>query len=141
MSTPPKERGLLTTVRATADGGTERVTFEFEGALPGYRVAYVDRPVIQDGSGEEVTIDGEAVLLVHFEPASGFDLEVPEGRQVYRGPERLDLATNTVTEVVRVGDFEAVLQWAIGLSGKVPFRVRTAAEPNRIILEVQAGPE
>jgi hypothetical protein len=133
--------GLLVRVRATAAGSddVERVTFEFEDALPGYRVGYVDRPVIQDGSGEQVTVDGGPVLLARFEPASGFDLS-GEGRPVFTGPERLDLATTTVVDVVRVGDFEAILQWAIGIDGstRVPFRVVADAAAKTITVEVSS---
>jgi hypothetical protein len=96
--------------------------------------------VIEDGSGKEIQIEGDAILLVHFEPASGFDLESPGGRQVYRGPTRLDLATTTITDVARAGDFEAQLQWAVGLAAKVPFRVRTETSPNRVVVEVQPAP-
>ena len=137
MSTPPTERGLLEKVTATNDGDVDRVTFTFEGDVPGYRVGYVDRPLIEDGSGDEVTVDGTAVLGVHFEPASGFDLS-GEGRQVYEGPERLDLATTVVLDVVRVSDFEANLDWAIGVdAADVPFRVRV--DGRSIIVEVQVG--
>lgn len=139
VSTPPQRRGLLKDVTATAAGDVDRVTFTFEGDLPGYRVGFVDRPIIQDGSGEEVTVDGESVLQVHFEPASGFDL-AGEGRQVYTGPTRLDLATRTVLDVVRTGDFEAVLEWVLGLDTKAPFRVRTESSPNRVVVEVRVSP-
>lgn len=139
VSTPPQQRGLLKDVTATQAGPVDRVTFEFEGDLPGYRVGFVDRPIIQDGSGEEITVDGETVLAVHFEPASGFDLS-GEGRQVYTGPTRLDLATRTVLDVVRTGDFEANLEWVLGLDTKAPFRVRTETSPNRVIVEVQVSP-
>jgi hypothetical protein len=137
VSTPPTERGLLESVAATNDGDVDRVTFTFEGDVPGYRVGYVDRPLIEDGSGDEVTIDGTAVLGVHFEPASGFDLS-GEGRQVYEGPERLDLATTVVLDVARVSDFEANLDWAIGVDAAgVPFRVRV--DGRSIIVEVRVG--
>ena len=135
VSTPVADRGLLKTVRATNAGEVDRITFTFEGDVPGYRIGYVDRPIVQDGSGDEVTVDGAGVLGVHFEPASGFDLS-GEGRQVYEGPNRLDLATKVVLDVVRVGDFEANLDWAIGVDGTdVPFRVRT--EARSIIVEVR----
>lgn len=128
-------RGLLSDVKATHDGNVDRVTFTFEGDLPGYQVRYVERPITEDGSGAEVTVDGEAVLAVRFEPASGFDL-AGDGRQVYKGPTRLDLATTAVLDVVRTGDFEAVLQWAIGVdAAATPFRVRV--EEHTISVEVQ----
>jgi len=138
VSTPVSDRGLLARVEATNDGDVDRVTFTFEDDVPGYRIGYVDRPIIQDGSGDEVTVDGTSVLGVHFEPASGFDLS-GEGRQVYQGPNRLDLATTVVLDVVRASDFEANLDWAIGVDGTdVPFRVR--GEGRSIIVEVQVPP-
>lgn len=136
VSTPKGKQGLLEKVEATADGKVDRITFTFEGDVPPYRVGYVGRPIVQDGSGDEVRLDGAAVLEVHFEPASGFDLGVDEGRQVYKGPNRLDLATRTVLDVVRVGDFEAVLVWAIGVDTKAPFRIRTD-EARKVIVEVE----
>lgn len=135
VSTPKTQRGLLAKVAATNDGDIDRITFTFEGDVPGYRVGYVERPIIEDGSGEEVVVDGTAVLGVHFEPASGFDLS-GEGRQVYEGPERLDLATTVVLDVVRVTDFEANLDWAIGIDAtSAPFRVRT--DGRSVIVEIR----
>ncbi|HVF32262.1 MAG TPA: hypothetical protein VM933_04410 [Acidimicrobiales bacterium] len=137
VSTPTAARGLLEAVTAThdADGGLDRLVFTFEGDVPGYRVGYVERPIVQDGSGDEVVVDGAAVLGVHFEPASGFDL-TGEGRQVYRGPTRLDLATRAVLDVVRVSDFEANLDWAVGVDApRTPFRVRT--DGRSVVVEVQ----
>jgi hypothetical protein len=139
VSTASTERGLLSDVKATTVGDVDRVTFTFAGPLPGYRVGYVDRPVTEDGSGEEIAVDGESVLQVHFEPASGFDLEA--GKAVYTGPTRLDLATKTVLDVVRQGDFEANLAWVIGVDRNAPFRVRTESGPNRVIVEVAVSPE
>lgn len=140
VSTPIGEAALLADVSATndPDAGVDRITFTFEGAPPGYRVGYVPRPLTEDGSGKEVTVDGAAVLEVRFEPASGFDLS-GGGRLVYKGPTRLDLATRTVLDVVRVGDFEANLTWAVGVDAEgTPFRVR--ADGRTVVLEVEATP-
>ena len=73
-----------------------------------------------------------------MEPASGFDLNTGEGDLVYKGPKRLDgssAGASVVKEVVRTGDFEAVLSWAVGLDSKVPFRVTTATSPSRLIVD------
>lgn len=73
-----------------------------------------------------------------MEPASGFDLNVPEGEVVYDGPRRLsgeDAGAVTVREVVRTGDFEAVLTWAIGTNGRTPFRVTTLDAPSRLVID------
>jgi hypothetical protein len=73
-----------------------------------------------------------------MEPASGFDLTTGEGVLVYKGPKRIDAAaagTSVVRDMVRTGDFEAVLTWAIGLEMKVDFRVTTTKSPARLIVD------
>ena len=59
--------------------------FQFRNGLPGYDVRYVERPVVADGSGDEVAVDGSAVLLIRMEPA--LDAEEVE---VVAACERLD---------------------------------------------------
>lgn len=138
ISAKGDERGLLKAVRAASQSGFDRVVFEFEGALPGYSVRYVNKPVTSDGSGEPVEVKGDSVLQVRMEPASGADLSGEDLRMTYTGPNRITPSTKTVTEVVRTGDFEAVLTWVIGVKGKPGFRVDTASGPNRLIVEIAA---
>lgn len=118
--------------------GYDRVVFQFRKGLPGYRVEYVQPPLKEDGSGNPVEVQGGAIVLVRMEPASGFDLGTAEGVMVYKGPKRIEgssAGTSVVLELVRTGDFEAVLSWAVGLTGKVDFRVRTATSPSRLIID------
>ena len=129
------ERALLTAVRAARHEGYDRVVFEFRGAVPGYEVAYTDEPVTEDGSGAEVEVEGEHVVLVRMENASGADLSTEEARPTYTGPNRIDPGTPEVAEVVRTGDFEGVLTWAIGLRDEVDFRVTTLASPFRLVVD------
>ena len=114
--------------------------FQFANGLPSYRVQYVQPPLAEDGSGNPVTVQGGAILLVRMAPASGFDLATNEGVMVYKGPKRIEGAsagTSIVQELVRTGDFEAVLSWAIGLEAKADFRVTTATLPARVIVDVR----
>jgi hypothetical protein len=132
------ETALLTRVAAGRNEGFDRVVFEFRNDLPGYRIEYVEGPLSEDGSGNPVALEGSAYLVVRMEPASGFDLSVPEGALVYMGPRRIqgsDFGTATVRELVRTGDFEAVLTWAIGVNGRTPFRVLTLQEPSRLVID------
>lgn len=118
--------------------GYDRVVFEFKNVLPGYSVKYTTEPLKEDGSGNPVNVKGAAVVVVRMEPASGFDLNTGEGVMTYKGPRRFEgsaAGTSVVQELVRIGDFEAVLSWAIGLSDKVDFRVRTATSPPRLIVD------
>jgi hypothetical protein len=129
---------LLDRIAVGRHEGYDRVVFQFTNGLPGYRVEYVQPPLKEDGSGKPVSVTGNAVVVVRMEPASGFDLNTGEGVMVYKGPKRIDATsqgTSVVQELVRTGDFEAVLSWAIGLSDKVDFKVSTASSPSRLIVD------
>ena len=133
------ETALLERVAVAGHDGYDRVVFQFRNGLPGYRVEYVDPPLREDGSGNVVDLEGNAFLVVRMEPASGFDLTVPEGELIYTGPRRIaGDDTTVVREVVRTGDFEAVLTWAVGLEARVPFRVLTLDDPFRIVVDFAA---
>jgi hypothetical protein len=133
-----EDTALLERVALARHEGYDRVVFQFRNRLPGYRVGYVEPPLREDGSGNRVELAGDAFVLVRMEPASGFDLGVPEGELVYEGPRRLsgtEAGTSTVRELVRVGDFEAVLGWAVGLADPVDFRVSTLDGPPRLVVD------
>jgi hypothetical protein len=115
--------------------------FQFRNGLPGYRVEYVKPPLREDGSGDVVQLNGTAFVSVRMEPASGFDLNTGEGVLVYKGPKRIDaggMGLSVVSDLVRTGDFEAVLNWAIGLEERVPFRVTTTSSPARLIVDFRS---
>ncbi|WP_421119401.1 hypothetical protein ACE2AJ_18905 [Aquihabitans daechungensis] len=131
---------LLKTVRVGQNAGFERIVFEFAGtSMPGYRVQWVDGPIVADGSGGPVDVAGEAFLEIVMEPASGVDLSAPQLTIVYDGPDRIPVAgqTELITDLVRTGDFEAVLSWAAGTTEKVPFRVLTLKSPTRIVVDLE----
>jgi hypothetical protein len=129
---------LLTAVRVGGHEGFDRVVFQFlPGPTPGYRVRYVQPPIIEDPSGRTVRVAGTAFLSIRMEPASGFDLTGPRG-QVYTGPSRIDGSSaggDVVEEVVLTGDFEAVMNWVIGLDGRAPFRVLRLSGPPRLVVD------
>lgn len=131
---------LLTDVRLGRHEGFDRIVFEFlPGGRPGYRVRFVRLPILEDASGNEVEVDGEAFLSIRLEPASGFDLSGELG-EVYTGPTRIDgssAGTEMVEELVRTGDFEAVLTWVAGLDERAPFRVLRLFGPPRIVVDVR----
>jgi hypothetical protein len=129
---------LLTAVRVGRNEGFDRIVFEFEGeAQPGYRIQWTDGLITADGSGEPVEVDGEAYLEMVLQPASGVDLSSPELRITYEGPDRIDTAGAAVlTDLVRTGDFEAVLSWAAGAEERAPFRVLTLSSPTRVVVDV-----
>ena len=129
---------LLERIAVARHEGYDRIVFQFRNHLPGYRVEYQDGPFAEDGSGNPVEVAGSAFVVVRMEPASGFDLSTGEGQIVYKGPKRIsgaDAGTSVVRELVRLGDFEAVLTWVVGLEERVDFRVQTLADPARLVVD------
>ena len=131
--------GQLVAVRHAAQPDAYRVVFEFEDEVPGAKIGFTDRPVVQDGSGNEIAIAGDRVLLVQFEPASGFDMDASE--ESYTGPKRLEVELAPVVEIVRVSDFEAHLDWAIGVDDGSTFRAFALSSPARIVVDIKAVPD
>lgn len=142
-SAAPKGRAtsLLTGVKTGRQPGFERIVFDFAGnERPGYQVEWVDGPVAAAGSGRVVDVAGSRRLRIVFDPASGVDLAT--GDITYSGPNRLELPTDrsVVLDVVRTGDFEAVMTWVAGTDEVVPFRVLTLSEPTRVVVDVAVPP-
>ncbi|MEO5632862.1 hypothetical protein [Gaiella sp.] len=134
------ETALLTDVRSVRQEGYDRVVFEFANGVPGYEVGYVERPIIADGSGNEVEVEGAAVLRVRMEPALDADLTQESAPRTYTGPNRFSPDTATVVELVRTGGFEAVLTWAAGIDAERPYRVTALTDPPRIVIDVDTSP-
>lgn len=134
------EHALLTDVRVAGHPGFDRVVLELDAdGSPGYRVSYVQPPIVQDGSGDPVAVAGAAFLQVHLAPASGFDATGTEWEPTYTGPPRVSGDTSLVTELVRTGDFEANLTWVIGLRRQVPFAVTVLSDPVRLVVDIQTS--
>lgn len=131
----------LVDVRVAGQEGFDRIVLEFEGdGMSPYRVGYVDPPVLQDGSGNEVDIPGEAFLELRLTAASGvtFDTDSDEGFELtYDGPERVTADGALITEAVRTGDFEATLTWTVGLEERAPFSVTVLESPLRLVVDVR----
>lgn len=131
---------LLRAVRIGSHDGYDRIVFEFEGtSTPGYQIQWVEPPILSDGAGETVEVAGEAFLEAVIQPASGVDLSAPELVIVYEGPDRLAASSEfeVIDELVRTGDFEAVLTWVAGATERVPFRVQTLTSPTRLVIDLE----
>ena len=132
---PGMDQTGLTAVRTARHEGFDRVVFEFDGALPGYEVRYVPKPVTEDPSGNEVAVEGEFVVTVRMTPASAVRLTDDGYEEIYTGPDRVPGAGATVTEVVETGDFEGQVTWAVGLADEVDFAVSTLESPARLVVD------
>jgi hypothetical protein len=128
----------LTAVSAVRAGCADRVAFTFTGRLPGYRVEYraAARARTEDASGRHVDVAGSAFLVVRLADAQTARSRADGSiTPTYRGPRRLHGSdTRHVRGIVKTGDFEAVVTWAIGLDGKRPFDVH--ASGHEIVVDV-----
>jgi hypothetical protein len=112
---------LLTAVHA--DGTS--ATFEFRSPPTLVRTRFRPRSQIaESGSGRKVPLAGDAFLVVSFSPAATGVADENGVTFSYTGPRRLRPADpGPIQEVVKIGDFEAQLDWAIGLDRRRPARV------------------
>lgn len=137
VATPPADLtvALLKEVRAEQHTAFDRIVFEFQGdTLPGYDVRFVSPPLTYDPSGEEMQIDGTAFLVVRMEPAAGHDPDT--GVETYTGPTELKPGLPSLLEAERMGDFEGVLTWALGLPKESAYRVTGLDSPARLVIDI-----
>jgi hypothetical protein len=132
----------LTEVRIDHDRCAERVSFTFDRKAttpPGYAIEYTPAKQAQteDASGRHIPVAGSAFLVVHLMPAMTARADGERLVFTYTGPRRLRASgTRYVDEVVKTGDFEAVVTWAIGLDAKRPYRVVPTSSPPGLSIEI-----
>lgn len=136
--TGPDTVSLHTDVRTGQQPCADRVVFEFrDGAAPAYDIEYEPGPFTFGESGEPLTVQGGAFLVIRFPHASGVDLSSVDATQTYTGPESIVPSDLTrVREVRRLEDFEAVLVWVIGIDTTRPFTVGTLTGPPRVYVDI-----
>lgn len=132
---PGGEQGIavLRDVRTGPQAGFDRTVFEFDpGPLPGYRVAYTEKPA-HCGSGLAAEIAGNDWLEVQLRPAQAHDEQ--GGTTVKTLERKLDLPA--LKEVQATCDFEADVTWVLGLDQRRPFRVLELSDPPRLVVDVK----
>jgi hypothetical protein len=130
------QSGQLVAVRMAGHDGFDRFVLELDGTgTPQYWVSYVERPVY-DIPGNEVDVDGEFVLQVVAFPARRVDIEDPDFTPTYDGPLTVTSDTSNIVEAVFVGDFEATMEWVLGLRHETGFEVFTLTDPPRLVVDV-----
>jgi hypothetical protein len=124
---------VLIEVRTGEHEGYDRIAFEFEGnERPHYLVEYITPPATGCGSGEPATIPGTALLLVKFQPANAHNETGGTSIDSFE----LTPGSESLLEAELTCDFEADVQWALGLSEEVDFRVLELDNPPRIAVDV-----
>jgi hypothetical protein len=130
--------GNLIDVRTGAHTGFTRIVWEMDGdqGTPWYTIGYADPP-FADVADDVVPVDGDAFLRVVFFPGMRHDISDPSDIvQTYLGPDTIDVGLGSVVQVVFVDDFEANMEWAVGLTGVRPFHVFTLENPTRLVIDI-----
>ena len=121
----------LVDVRAGSHAGFDRVVFEFRGAVPEHRIGYVDQ-LVEDGSGDPVSVAGAADLEVVFQGANAHR----ENGSPTISPRRFSPGLPAVKEIAQLGDFEAVVSYGVGVDQRRPIRVSTLSSPSRLVVDI-----
>lgn len=126
---------VLTAVRTGTHAGYERMTLELGDAsgLPSYHVEYVDRPLIECGSGDQLFPVGDAWLELRLEPAAAHT----EAGQPTIGAREIVVGGPLLLRVYRTCDFEGVVSLVMALADPNPYRVLTLSDPWRIVVDVR----
>ena len=125
---------LLKDVRSAKHANFDRVVFEFEGAqLPNYRIEYIDKPVRACGSGDVVPFQGDAWLSVLF---TGANAHTEAGEPTIKDRTRSPNLTN-VKDLKLICDFEAEVEWVLGVSSPNKYRLLELKNPTRLVVDIK----
>lgn len=134
VATADTAPATLTAIDIGLHDGFERIVFRFSDHVPGLRLQPSPGPFAADGSGKPVEVDGNAFLALRM-TANGHDEDgQPNVPMRIRGPKG-----HSVVEIVRLGDYEAVLSFAIGLEAPQTFRVLQLQNPPRIAIDISSN--
>ena len=128
------EPAIVRDFRAGRHQEYDRFVIEFQNeVIPGYDVSYLNDQPIECGSGEEISVEGSAVLEIRLEPARGHN---EQGQStVDHSERRFDLPLMHEAEVSC--DFEAMFTVLVGLQTQLPYRVSELRNPARLVIDVR----
>ncbi len=125
---------MLSDVRSAMHPNYDRVVFEFAGAqIPSYRIEYIDKPVRACGSGDVVPFQGDAWLSVLF---TGANAHTEAGEPTIKDRTRSPNLT-IVKDLKLICDFEAEVEWVLGVSSPNKYRVLELKNPARLVVDIR----
>ena len=128
-----KKSAILKNVRAARHKNYDRIVFEFQTAkMPSYKIEYVD-DVRQCGSGNAVSLAGDAQLEITFTPALAHD---NKGRATVKKREQ-KFAYKILKESKITCDFEGDVTVALGVSAPNKYQVLELKNPTRLAIDIK----
>lgn len=116
-------------IRAAHHPGFDRVVFQLT-ALPTQRSVRYVAQVVSDPRGTPVAVAGRFFAVVRMFPATAHNASG------FLTPARLTPGLPNLRQIVRVGDFEGVLSYALGLQQRVPLHLFTLTGPARVVVDI-----
>jgi hypothetical protein len=116
----------------TGYAGYDRLVFEFKDATTGtiQLIPQANTKFVTDAQGKTVILAGKYGLLVKIDGA--------DNHTAYSGP--TDFKTPTypgIKEVREIGDFEAKVQWGVGLSSTACYKATITSSPTRLVIDIR----
>ena len=126
-------RAQLVDVRVGTHEGYDRVVFEFADGLPAFTLDQATPPLLEDASGRELDVSGNAFWHLVMHDASRADLS---GHPTFTKTD-FNPAFPQLAELIEGGDFEAVSTWYFGLRAESCVRVLTLTNPSRLVFDIE----
>ena len=136
-STVQEMVALLTAVRTGRHEEFERIVLELSDqglGVPGYHVEYIDKPLHECGSGEQVFPVGDGWLEIRMQP---LDAHTPEGQPTVSHRPVATPGLDNVLMLYMTCDFEAMTTLVIAVRSPNDFRVFDLESPRRIVVDIQ----
>ena len=134
-ATVPAQTTTLVAIRAAHHPGVDRVVFEFQGGLPDLAaLRWTDAPPTLDPSGLPSHVQGNVYVTVVFQGAAGYAQEPPFGTAY--GPARRAVDLPNVSQLVTVGDYEGVIEIAMGAMARTSLHATALTSPPRWVIDV-----
>ena len=126
------ESGELIKARAAKNKTYDRVVFEFKDKIPGYKIEFSKPPFYYGESDNAVKVAGKSFVRVTFSSTNAHDTETGKNILSYK---KGKLGLPVVQETTVIYDFEAMVEFVIGLKQSKDFRVTQLQNPARIIID------
>lgn len=135
--------GALADIEVGDHAGYERIVFEFTSQISGggptltttvppYTIGYETDPAAC-GSGNAITIDGAAMLVVNF--PSTFSYNPNTGSALVSAPSLTGV--QSIVAVEQSCAFEGVSTWVFGIDSEAGFRVSELSSPTRLVIDIE----
>jgi hypothetical protein len=131
-TSPAPPVAFIDAVRTGTHPGYDRLTIEFKNGQAGStELRTQSGTTFTTSRGDQVTLAGKNGILVVIH---GADLHTN-----YNGSVDIKTGYASLSEIRRVEDFEGVVQLALGVTGAPCYRAFILTNPDRLVIDIQAG--